>query len=89
MLPRFVEGGWQIGDFTFAENPRFTVPAWCHRLVENWLQITRLRGGGMMPSGPVLPRAGGYGEQPGLVMDAFAMFDLWASQRKGTGNDQQ
>lgn len=88
MLPRLVEGGWQIGGFSFAENPRFTVPSWCGRLVQAWARIRRIRGGGLMPGAPILPRGGGYCDQQGLVMDAFEMFDHWADQRGKGGDDQ-
>lgn len=87
LLPRFVEGGWTIGGFTFAENPRFTVPGWCERLVQAWARVSRLRGGGLVPGAPILPCGGGFGDQPALVMDAFEMFDHWAEQRKGGGDD--
>lgn len=85
MLPRYVEGGWLIGGFAYAENPRFTVPAWCERLVMTWARMRRLRGGGGalgMPGAAIMPQAGGYADQTGLVMDAFELFDHWAEQRR-------
>jgi hypothetical protein len=86
MLPRVVEGGWRIGDYFYAENPRFTVPSWCVRLVHVWARIQRLRGGGLVPGAAVLPVNGGFGDQPALVMDAFEMFDHWAESRRAVAN---
>lgn len=86
MLPRFVEGGWAIGGFRFAENPKFTVPPWCERLVRTWARMRRMRGGGMMPGAPIMPQAGGFCDQSALAMDAFELFDHWAETRKG-GSD--
>lgn len=80
MLPRRVEGGWQIGAFAFAENPRWTVPGWCDRLVRCWAEMRRFGGG--MGGTPVLPQAGGFVDQQGLAMDAFAMFDHWMGERQ-------
>lgn len=39
--------------------------------------------GALGGSAAILPLAGGYLDQPAAAMDAFAMFDLWASQSKG------
>lgn len=75
-MPRVVEGGWDIGGFAFAENPRFTCPAYAVQLVLLWAQLRAARGGGMAGIGAmILPRAGGYADQPALAMEAFALFD--------------
>lgn len=81
-LPRHIEGGWRLGEFDYDENPLYTVPQWARAMVEAWARIRALRGGGAMGAGAaILPRAGGYGEQPALMMDAFMMFDRWMAER--------
>jgi hypothetical protein len=80
-LPRHVEGGWQIGEYHFEENPRFIVPSWCVRLVRMWLAMRQM-GGSSLSSSPLLPRSGGYGDQQALAMDAFALLDGWMDQRQ-------
>jgi len=85
-LPRSVEGGWEIGGFTFAENPRFTTPAWALALVASWARLRSARGGGMNGIGPmVMPLAGGYLDQPALAIEAFALFDQWLGERQNNG----
>lgn len=83
-MPRAVEGGWEIGGFAFAENPRFTCPSWALMLVQLWAQLRAARGGGMAGVGAmIMPRGGGYCDQPALAMEAFALFDLWMSEGRG------
>ena len=87
-LPRFVEGGWIIGGFEYHENPRYTVPGWARRLVHRWAESRRWGQGlsGQAGAAP-LPLAGGYLDQPALVMDAFGMFDRWMNERRdGSGS---
>lgn len=87
-LPRSVEGGWEIGGHAFAENPRFTCPAWALALVQTWARLRAARGGGMAGLGPmVLPRGGGFADQPALAMEAFALFDLWMNE--GADHERQ
>lgn len=83
-LPRHVKGGWEIAGFAFAENPAFTVPSWASALVNTWLTTLAQRGAGPMGRGPmIMLRGGGYLDQPALAMEAFAMFDNWASEARG------
>ena len=82
VLPRFVEGGWQIGEWRYAENPRFTVPAWMTRLVERWAELRSMSAGPLGPGGSVLPFGGGYYDQVAWVIDAFQLFDRWSAERK-------
>lgn len=70
-----------MGNFRYAQNPRFTTPPWCERLVQLWARMRRARGGGIMPGAPLLPQAGGFADQQALMMDAFEMFDRWADNR--------
>lgn len=87
-MPRSVEGGWKIGEFTFAENPRFTCPGWALALVQCWARLRAARGGGMGGIGPmILPRGGGFVDQPALAMEAFAMFDLWVQEGRRDGGE--
>jgi hypothetical protein len=87
-LPRVVEGGWQIGGFAFAENPRFTCPAFALGLVQTWARLRSARGGGIAGVGAmIMPRAGGYCDQPALAMEAFALFDHWLTEGKGDGSE--
>lgn len=88
-LPRRVEGGWIVGGFHHEENPLHTTPRWATGLVEHWARMRALSrgvgGGGPMGAAgpPLLPRTGGYAEQPALAMDAFALFDRWLAERQG------
>lgn len=85
-MPRHVEGGWDIGGFIFSENPAFTTPRWAIMLVHLWAQLRAARGGGMAgPGAMIFPRAGGYLDQPALVMEAIALFDLWLSEGRDDG----
>lgn len=77
-----VKGGWRIGDFDYAENPRFTTPAWATRLVARWWQMRMMAKAPMGPEGRMLPCAGGYYDQPAAVLDAFALFDRLAEERQ-------
>lgn len=80
-LPRHVEGGWIIGGYHFAENPLFTTPGWAVTMVERWAEARRMEG--QLPGSPrILPRGGGYLDQPALLMDAWPMFDRWMLERK-------
>ena len=80
-MPRDVEGGWEIGGFHYPQNPRFTCPPWALALVALWAQLRNARGGGMGALGPlVMPRGGGYADQPALAMEAFALFDRWLGE---------
>lgn len=79
-LPRFVEGGWRIGRFDYAENPRYTVPNRLRQLVQRWAEMRRLTNRGM-GAAVLLPCAGGYFDQPAAVMDAFELFDAWLAER--------
>lgn len=89
-LPRRVEGGWIVGGFHHEENPSHTTPRWATGLVEHWARMRALRGVGQMgmPGPALLPRAGGYADQPALAMDAFALFDKWLAERQGGGEGQ-
>lgn len=82
-MPRSVEGGWEIGGFAYAENPRFTCPRWALALMEAWARLRSARGGGMQGMGSqVLPRGGGYLDQPALAMEAFELFDRWLQEER-------
>lgn len=86
-LPRHAEGGWIIGGYAFAENPRYTVPQRLVRLCRHWANMRTMAqgpGSGLMPpsAAALLPVSGGYMEQPGFVLDAFQMFDHWLSERR-------
>ena len=81
-LPRHVDGGWEIGGFHYAENPRWSTPSWALRLMKHWQRLQRMNMGPLGPTGAVLPQAGGYYDQTAMVMDAFELFDLWVAQRK-------
>lgn len=93
-MPRRVEGGWIVGGFHHDENPLHTTPRWATVLVEHWARMRALaRGvGGAGPLGGtgtlLLPRAGGYADQPALAMDAFALFDKWLAERQANGAGQ-
>lgn len=81
--PRTVEGGWEIGGFAFAENPRFTCPRWASALVQTWVRLRAARGSGAAgPGAMVLPVSGGFLEQPALAIEAFEMFDVWLAERR-------
>lgn len=85
-MPRHVEGGWEIGGFAFPENPLFTTPAFALALVRLWAQLRAARGAGMAGIGAmILPRGGGYCDQPALAMEAFAMFDQWLAEGQRGG----
>ena len=81
-----MKGGWRIGEYHYDENPRFTVPEWALRLVRRWWQMRLLSKGAMGQGQRVLPRAGGYYDQPAAVMDAFELFDRLAEE--GARDDQ-
>ena len=77
-----------IGGHAFAENPRFTCPPYALALVALWASLRAARGGGMGGMGPmVMPRAGGYADQPALAMEAFALFDRWLGEGRGDATD--
>jgi hypothetical protein len=83
-MERRVEGGWEIGGFAFAENPRFTTPRWARVLAHTWAHLRAARGGGIGGIGPmVLVRAGGFGDQPALAIEAFQLFDRWLEEMRG------
>lgn len=85
-MPRIVEGGWEIGGHAFAENPRFTCPAHALALVQTWWQLRAARSGGIAgPGAPILPRGGGWCDQPALAMEAFALFDHWMNEGPNGG----
>lgn len=87
-MPKIVEGGWQIGAHTYAENPRYTCPRWALILVSTWWQIRSARGGGMAGIGPaIMPRGGGYCDQPALAMEAFALFENWLGEGQTDGRE--
>jgi hypothetical protein len=89
-LPRSVEGGWELGGHAFAENPRFTCPAWALALAATWAQLRAARGGGMAgPGAAVFPRAGGYCDQPALAMEAFALFDRWLEEGRADAHSDR
>ena len=76
-----------IGGHSFAENPRFTCPRWALALVSLWWQLRAARGGGMAGVGPaIMPRGGGYCDQPALAMEAFALFEMWLTEGQGDAN---
>jgi len=50
-------------------------------LIETWARLRNARGGGMQGLGPqVLPRGGGYLDQPAMAMEAFELFDRWLEE---------
>jgi hypothetical protein len=56
--------------------------------VQTWAQLRSARGGGMAGIGPmIMPRAGGYLDQPALAMEAFALFDYWVTEGKRDAGD--
>jgi len=56
--------------------------------VQTWASLRAARGGGIGGVGPmVMPRAGGYCDQPALAMEAFALFDHWLEEGKGDGGE--
>lgn len=82
-FPRHVKGGWEIGGFAFAENPRFTVERWASDLVRTWMRLRAARGVGPSGLGPaMMPRSGGLLDQPALMIEAFEMFDLWLEETR-------
>jgi len=48
-----------------------------------WFRLRRNGGGGLIASQPLLPCAGGFGDQPAVLMDAFDMLDGFAAEGKG------
>lgn len=61
------------------ENPLLAVPHWALAAVDLWLDCRRMSG----PYGArMLPCAGGYGDQPAALMDAFRLFDMLASRKE-------
>lgn len=74
------EKGWQVGGIRWPENPRLTIPQRIFAVVDLWLACRRNMG--MMGSFTALPCAGGVGDQPAALMDAFGMLDAASNSKE-------